>query len=541
VYLSKDEAMQMTADSIIDAPAVEVRNENDKSKVAPVQEGDVLLFQVKLSTEGFPQAVQAKKIRCLRGTVRQSPVQGCDGTIVVNGEDAEQGNDEALKDLLGVHVRLQGPECGQLQLVAGDEVRFCCVNGVNADGRSCLEAQLVELISTSRVAGSMLGCFSLHLPQLPSSKPSEDADDNSTAASYNDIRTVELHGYAITDRICLSEVPLHVSVADVKRLFSKLGGNEPIVSPVHGDCTVMNICIGFSAPEFVAKFLTHATHTISENGMTHLAHVGPMDPCLQQKLESGQYLCASIDRREPQVSCESQPCASLQPCSTPVVLEASIPPPDSNAVCAQPSQVCCPILQSQMALLVGTAPSPDWRCAHGSIVVSPGAPEMQVSRDSLCGMCVQWPTVIHASAYVVELFNQGTMLAQRFMRAAPEGAPPALVDLRIDGLQPGPYAACVRSIAPCGCESTPSPWSFLQVGAMTVMPSGGAGLLLPPAPASVAPAAAQCSILHTCPPPPSMPPALPLSTAVPVCMELPSIPEELNDTPGCGNEILTLD
>merc|ERR1719443_1250464 len=99
------------------------------------------------------------------------------------------------------------------------------------------------------------------------------------------------------------------------------------------------------------------------------------------------------------------------------------------------------------------------------------------------------------------------MLSQRFVRPMPEGIMTALVDMRVDGLQSTSYAACVRCVAPCGCESACSPWSFLPIGPMAP----------PPAPAPVSQvllhttvAGTSSLIPHTCPPPPCAPPSLPL-------------------------------
>merc|ERR1719201_871122 len=97
----------------------------DEKKNPPVQEGDVLLFQVKLSTEGFPQAVQVRKIRRLRGVVRTAPSATVDGILVVDGEASDQkevvaqSSDTSLAHLLGAEVRLRQSECGQLQLAPG--------------------------------------------------------------------------------------------------------------------------------------------------------------------------------------------------------------------------------------------------------------------------------------------------------------------------------------------------------------------------------------------------------------------------------------
>merc|ERR1711976_512467 len=103
-----------------------------------------------------------------------------------------------------------------------------------------------------------------------------------------------------------------------------------------------------------------------------------------------------------------------------------------------------------------------WRCVHQNITVPTGAPEMLAMHDN-ASICIQWPTIVHAGSYIVELLNQNTMMAQQFVHAMPSGIAPPLMTLHVGGLKPGHYAACVRCVAPCGCESPSSPWSFSQL------------------------------------------------------------------------------
>merc|ERR1711966_66233 len=105
--------------------------------------------------------------------------------------------------------------------------------------------------------------------------------------------------------------------------------------------------------------------------------------------------------------------------------------------------------------------------------------------------------------YVIELLDQGTMASQRFVRGMPAGLLPPLVDLRVDGLQPSAYAASVRCVAPCGCESACSPWSFLALA--SVPPPVAPAFPLPP----------NGSAASLCPPPPFAAPALPASATMP--------------------------
>jgi len=83
----KDEAVTLAVEPAIgQAPTPG----NDESKTPPVQEGDFVLFQVKLSTEGFPQAVQVRRIRRLQGVVLQSPSTMADGIIVISADGSDR-------------------------------------------------------------------------------------------------------------------------------------------------------------------------------------------------------------------------------------------------------------------------------------------------------------------------------------------------------------------------------------------------------------------------------------------------------------------
>jgi len=558
VYLSKDEAMILAAEPAVGLAATNMTAmAGNDQKAPPVQEDDFLLFQVKLSTEGFPQAVRARKIRRLRGFVQQAPSSTTDGIIIVDGDGDEraEGNlhapDAALKELLGAEVRLRQAECGQLKLQANDEIAFCCANTTDSDAKG-LEAQLVELLSTSRSNESVLGCFSLKLPQLVNRHAADGADHEDGAATTG-ASSLELYGHAFADRVCLSEVPVDLSAPTLMRFFSKLGGKEAVVTPGHGHATGC-ASISFSGPEQVAKFLVRATHTISESGITELAHVGP---CPESKatlgsigsdLKPGRMQYKDLNPAELQYE-DGQPLlsnymgmeSSVQLTHGPsTVLDAGNRLPEANAAFSQPSPApqvqqtgnctCSPA----MPMMATTYTAPDWRCIHNNIIVPTAAPEMLVTSDNCCSVCIQWPTVIHASAYVIDLLNQSTMTTQRFVRVMSEGVLPALVDLRLDGLQPCAYAASVRCQAPCGCESSCSPWTFMTLSPVAPAPCETVSF------GSFGPATAPGAAPPLCPPPPSAPPSLPLVT-MPV-KTLPPITEEAMDgIATCDDDILTLD
>merc|ERR1719271_1218364 len=293
-------------------------------------------------------------------------------------------------------------------------------------------------------------------------------------------------------------------------LFGKLGGKDVTAYTANFDS------IAFEGPEQVAKFLTQTTHAISKNGLTKLAQVGP---CLDRRFSESQFHCLAQSAAASDEAVASTQTSAMA--STDMQLmaqtgeEAQMSHPGRFAIDSvdlQPMVHAGQQPQSSANYIVpsfGTTPSccsAPWRCIHNNIVLPPEAPEMAAASDNCCSACIQWPLVIHASAYVVELLDQGTMIAQQFMRPMPEGVVASLVDLRVDGLQPNnEYFARVRCVAPCGCESAPSPWSFLPAG--SIAPSGTVPLA-----------------------PPSLPLAATTSTAA-----LPPIPEEAMETGPCSD------
>jgi len=109
---------------------------------------------------------------------------------------------------------------------------------------------------------------------------------------------------------------------------------------------------------------------------------------------------------------------------------------------------------------------PAWRSPSGLVVPPPAAPELSPGDEFGFAVSVQWPAVLQAAAYVVELREAGTMAFERFVRSAPEATLGTLVELRVGGLRPGPppgrvYMAQVRTVGADGFESMPSPpgWS----------------------------------------------------------------------------------
>mmetsp|Transcript_26121 Transcript_26121/g.60906 ORF Transcript_26121/g.60906 Transcript_26121/m.60906 type:complete len:822 (-) Transcript_26121:226-2691(-) len=150
-------------------------------------------------------------------------------------------------------------------------------------------------------------------------------------------------------------------------------------------------------------------------------------------------------------------------------------------------------------------PTTAWRSLSGMVVPPPGAPEMKPADDFGFAVSIQWPAVLQASAYIVELREAGSATFERFVRAAPEAKIGTLVELRVGGLKPAPgqgriYVAQVRTVAADGSESVPSPpsWSpplppHLPPAPPASAASAGGGIL------SVD--AAECSAGFLVPPP----------------------------------------
>lgn len=557
VYLSKEEAAALTKEPVV--------GENSAGEaVPPVREGDCLLFKVQRSMEGFPQAVSARRIRRLRGSVLRAPEKGADGIIIVQGSGSEsEAHETYIKRLIGAEVLVRQADCGQLWLMPNDEVAFCATNSGCAQ---MLEAQLVELLRTDRGVSSLLGCFTLELPRA--SEQADVASESMTACegTHAASTSVVLDGHALIDRVVFAGIPPDLGGSELMRLFSKLGASEAIVTNPEGSCdsdaATGFASIFFGGPVDVARLLCRAAHTISEQGATQLARLGPCRvshiadehvavlPALpvptlsavddgallvqwsQVGLAAGylvelrpvgngspwspvtaasagrpqdaahglpggllgaQCSACRVSSTHPGVpyearvtylaacGCRSQASACSAPLASeksaaPTVLEApsaAVQVPKSTMSVAPPLQALQPpslttAAETRGTYQVGGGASPSWRCAHGSLVPAPAMPEVVPGDDELAtweatrGIVVQWPTVIHAAAYVVELLEEGASTPQRFTRALPESVGEALVELRVGNLQRHGYAACVRCIAPCGCESAPSPWSYLH-------------------------------------------------------------------------------
>lgn len=144
----------------------------------------------------------------------------------------------------------------------------------------------------------------------------------------------------------------------------------------------------------------------------------------------------------------------------PLVLPPPLPLPVPQVACLTATLDAAPVCTA-----APLPPGGGWRCIHGSLVPPPAMPELSSFDEAGHTLLIQWPTVVHATAYQLELCQEdGTV--ERYTIVAADGSGPemALAELRIGGLQPGACCACVRCVAPCGCQSAPSPWGVTTSG-----------------------------------------------------------------------------
>lgn len=567
VYLSKEEAVILAKEPLL---AISPTSGSGDGCIPPIKEGDFLQFQVQKSTEGYPQAVNARRLRRLRGTVvRPAEPGNLEGCIVIKGDSSSSSSEAAfagdgsVKQMIGHEICVRQADCGHLRLAVNDEVAFCCA-AVSEGSPQMLEARLIELLSTSRTGVAMLGCFLLELPRVLDF-PEAAADEGASQPS------AVLQGYGLADRVVLAGLPQDLEAAELMRLFGKLGASEATVSRLEN----AGWANGFATVSFpngpidIARMLVRAAHTINEQGATQLARLSsgaphgvdslgaPLLPALPvptlvpdgdalmvrwsqvsvaagylvelrpvgedaawssvdvaagilQEVPGGVQLpsgllgpqCAACRVNSMRLDvpyearvtfftawgCKSQASAPSPPCtihtgSTKQSVSSTPHSPivpgtlqsnddasrvhltdfdggdaDAAAHGLHPSAQFMPPGGNLMM-----PPPVGWRAPSGNLIPPPAAPEL-IPFDEVGGgrsILIQWPTIVHATAYIVELYEETSGTLERFHRVVPDNLREVLVELRVGNLQPaGSYGACVRSVAPCGCESSPSPWSF---------------------------------------------------------------------------------
>lgn len=144
----------------------------------------------------------------------------------------------------------------------------------------------------------------------------------------------------------------------------------------------------------------------------------------------------------PCISVQLQMCSPCSPCS---------PCPPAHM------QLSSPCRAEQMPLLCGPS-----SCPHGvPQPLIPLPPQLRIADQAGTTIGVQWHGLKSAaSSYVVELCDAGAPNTHQFACPAP-AQEVDLLELCVSGFSPGHcYTACIRSVSPCGCESSPSGWSL---------------------------------------------------------------------------------
>lgn len=571
----------------------------EKPPPAPrLAEEDVVLFRVRLSIEGYPQAACVKKLRKLTGVVTRLPPDNL-ANAKDTPPDAAADPDAALGiiDSVGseaAHALREVPwprrAAGQVRLAIGDEVTFCVPNAPEAredeNGASLpMEAKMISLSKTSRNTGSVLGCFTLDLPRTGAG---EDAPPRSNLL---------LDCHAFGDKLILAGLPGDLEEAELMRFFSKQGASQAIVARAK---TCSFASVSFPGTLDVAKFLGRTSHAFADDKETRIAKLIDLipnpdaarlpalpAPTLAAGEEAGALLVvwsplvlavgyavelrpaggggdwvtvdvasSPGDNNRFDSACSSCKVAGLNPstvyearvsyfteCGTrseaseasegclpmpgasapattaaaPVAPTAAAPtmpagfgytssgacyppplsaaptipglPPTAPPVWPSspwlgpdglPAGVAPPPLQDPFSgAMPAYIPPPGWRSATGMVVPPPPTPELRPADEHGFAVSIQWPAVVQAAAYVVELREAGSSASERFVRAAPEAKLGTLVELRVGGLRPGPapgrvYCAQVRTVGADGSESAPSPLGWSPP--LPSLPSGGGGV-----------------------------------------------------------------
>mmetsp|Transcript_41577 Transcript_41577/g.96816 ORF Transcript_41577/g.96816 Transcript_41577/m.96816 type:complete len:738 (+) Transcript_41577:47-2260(+) len=522
VYMAKLEA-QMAAADIWFEPGEDPKlvaeklermalAEKERAATLPrLAEEDLVQFMVKLSIEGFPQAVKVRRLQKYIGTVVRAP-EWINESPESPWRPGTAICAEVARNLGGTgEVLLHQANCGQIRFQPGDRVTFCLPQAAQLGYLP--EAKLVMLAHTERPAGSVLACCRLHLP-----RPAGDGRPQSAALN------LDLH--AFSSKVVLSGLSIDVGEAELMRFFSKQGATKGIVAHARG-CSFASIT--FPSCTDVATFLGRSAHAFADDKETRIALLlnrspvrsptaeearlpalpaptirpgeepasiyvnwaplqlalgyvvelrpagtkaewAPVDVTGQLGTEQGHFApsCSSCkvtglrpgygyEARITYVSscgCRSEASDASQPCAP---CEQRL---GRNGYHPQASQ---PHGLTAQGHTLPSGPGPvsaqTWHGIHGSgAPAPPPAPEVIAGDEAGFSVAVRWPSV-HAAAYVIELREAGSPTVERFVRAASPSPPGSLVELRVGGLRPGPgkvYVAQVRSISHDGLESSPS-------------------------------------------------------------------------------------
>lgn len=246
------------------AQQVEKVQEGEKSTAPRLAEEDIVFFRVRLSVEGYPQAVCVQRLRKVTGSVLLAPSH-TKGSIVSEEAVAVCGRKEVVFDT---------EACGQLRLIPGDVVTFCIPEAEEKLGAVAKPAsspapgaKMISLCTTSRAGGTVLGCFTLDLPRTH--------PENVLHAPMR--ANLKLPCHAFGDKLVLARLTDDLDEAELMRFFSKQGATGAIVAHARA-CSFASV--SFASIADVARFLGRIAHAFADDRGTLVARLLPLDPKL---------------------------------------------------------------------------------------------------------------------------------------------------------------------------------------------------------------------------------------------------------------------
>ncbi|CAE8664454.1 unnamed protein product [Polarella glacialis] len=235
----------------------------EKAPPAPrLAEEDLVLFRVRLSVEGYPQAVCVQRLKKLSGTVQRPTAFPAPGAR--RSDAAAEGvgliHSEAAGSLLGSPtVSFQRLACGQA--AAGvDGAGGALAAAMTA--ANAAEAKNISLVKTDRASGSVLGCFTLDLPRTGGEAPSSAPNLQLTC-----------HGFG--DKLILAGLPPDLDDTELMRFFSKQGASGTIVAHARA-CSFASV--SFQATADVARLLGRTAHAFADDKDTLIARLLDLAP-----------------------------------------------------------------------------------------------------------------------------------------------------------------------------------------------------------------------------------------------------------------------
>ena len=120
------------------------------------------------------------------GSVIAPPAEEDEDDVDPDARNESVEGSIACRELDGAAVSLKREDCGQVRLVAGDEVAFCTSQTPDAD-RNPGKAMLLLLTKTDRPPSSVLGCFALDLPRPTISTPATEGDSAAEAPKRDNL------------------------------------------------------------------------------------------------------------------------------------------------------------------------------------------------------------------------------------------------------------------------------------------------------------------------------------------------------------------